>query len=98
MGDGIQPVGIADGERAVELILRAQCGDGFWRDLRIQAHLVEIVSGSESGEKESQHGDAEEEKDGMERSAQEVTHQEFTSTLGVSIKCGVAASRERVTS
>ena len=47
--NGIEPVGIADGERAVELILRAQGGDGFRGDLRIQAHLVEIISRRESG-------------------------------------------------
>ena len=35
MSDGVEPVGIADGERTIELILRAQSNDGFWRNLRV---------------------------------------------------------------
>src|SRR5271155_2893085 len=68
-------MGVTHGQRAAELILSAQRGDCFGRNLRIQAHFVEIISRGQRGKKKCEQGSSEEEEDGLECAGKEVAHQ-----------------------
>src|SRR5690348_4674755 len=98
VGNGIEPVRIPDGQWTIQLVLRAQSRDRFRRDLRAEAHFIEIVSSSQCGKKKREKGYAEEEKECVKDSAEQVAHQPFTSAPGGSRNRGVAARSERVAS
>src|SRR5216684_2492942 len=94
----IRPSQLTHGHGAVKLILRAQRGDCFRRNLRIQAHLVKVISGCKRGKQKGKDGDANQEKRCLQQSAQKVTHHTTCGRCAAAPSLGVAAIKRRVTS
>src|SRR5258708_21548757 len=53
----IHPSHVAHGQGPVKLILRAQSSDCFWRNLRVQSHLIEIISRRKRGKQKCKERD-----------------------------------------
>jgi hypothetical protein len=61
---------ITDRKRPVKFISGAQCHNGLWRDLRVQAHFIEITSRGKNSKRESKEGDSKEQGSGVSGSVQ----------------------------
>src|SRR6266853_380337 len=94
----IHPSRVAHRQGPVKLILRAQSSDCFRRNLWIQPHLIEIVSGREGRKQKSKDGDTDQEKRCLQQSAKKVTHQPTCGVCATAPSLGVAAIKRRVTS
>src|SRR5215467_313617 len=90
-------MGVANGERTIQFITGSQRADRLRSNLRVQPHFVEIVSGSKNRKYERQHGDSEEQEDGVPESAQQVRHQDSARGPERSMR-GTAARSSRVIS
>src|SRR5260370_9510 len=94
----IHPSRVTHGQGPVKLILHAQSGDCFRRNLRIQAHLVEIISGGKRGKQKCKDRDTDQKKRCLQQSVQKVTHHTTCGACAAAPSLGVAAIKRRVIS
>src|SRR5216683_1540951 len=94
----IHPSHVAHGQGPVKLILRAQSGHCFRRNLRVQSHLIEIISRRKRGKQKCKDRDTDQEKRCLKESVQKVTHQPTCGACVAAPSLGVAAIKRRVTS
>src|SRR5260370_40345177 len=98
MQQGIHHSQVTHGPGAAELIMRGQRGDCIGRHLRLQAHLVEIISRRKRGKQKRKNGDTDQEKRCLQQSAQKVTHHTTCGRCAAAPSLGVAAIKRRVVS
>src|SRR5690242_14509561 len=91
-----QPMHIANWQRTVQFILSPQRADGFWSNLRVQAHFVKIVSGSKHRKQEGKYRHSCEQKTGVPDSAQQIMHQDSGACDKAGCNRGTTANSSRV--
>src|SRR5439155_26473129 len=83
---------ITDRQRPVKFISGAQRHNRLRRDLRVQAHFIEITSRGKNRKREGKEGNAQEQESSVSGSAQQITHHDSANEIGR------ASCRERVSS
>src|SRR2546429_6877932 len=96
VGQRNHPMDITDRQRPVKLISGAQRRNSLRRDLRVQAHFIEITSRGKNCKREGKEGNAQEQESSVSGSAQQITHHDSANGGRDKSRRGTAAKSSRV--